>query len=133
MKNTAMKCSGALMLAFLMMSSGMFAQDEALYKNLEFRMSKVLEPSFAKNSVSIKDFGAVSDGVTVNTKAFANAIDAIVKKGGGKVIVPRGIWLTGPIQLKSNVNLHTEAGALVIFTKNFDDYPLVETSFEGLN
>jgi polygalacturonase len=53
--------------------------------------------------------------------------------GGGKVIIPRGIWLTGPIVLQSNINLHAEAGALITFSKNFDDYPLVETSFEGLN
>jgi len=46
--------------------------------------------------------------------------------------VPRGIWLTGPIVLKSNINLHTEAGALILFSKDFDDYPLVKTSFEGL-
>ncbi len=42
-------------------------------------------------------------------------------------------WLTGPIELKSNINLHAEEGALVIFSKNVQDYPLVETSFEGLN
>src|SRR5690606_21072937 len=81
----------------------------------------------------IKDFGAVADGKTVNTKAIADAIEAASSKGGGEVIIPRGIWLTGPIVLKSNINLHTEHGALVIFTKNFDDYPLVKTSFEGLN
>ncbi len=79
------------------------------------------------------DFGAIGDGVTSNTKAFSEAIDAVVKKGGGKVIIPRGVWLTGPIQLKSNINLYAEAGALIIFSKNFDDYPLIETSFEGLN
>ncbi len=129
-----MKCSwSALAFVFLMVSSSAFAQYDALYKNLEFSMLKIVEPSFANNSVSIKDFGAVADGVTLNTKAFADAIDAVVKKGGGKVIIPRGIWLTGPIVLKSNINLYTEAGALIIFSKNFDDYPLLETSFEGLN
>jgi polygalacturonase len=132
MKNTIMKCS-VVAIILLVVSSSAFAQYDALYKNLEFPMTKVVEPSFANNSVSIKDFGAVSDGITLNTKAFADAIDAVVKEGGGQVIIPRGIWLTGPIILKSNINLHTEAGALIIFSKNFDDYPLVETSFEGLN
>jgi len=104
-----------------------------LYSQLEFKMDRVVEPTFPNYSVSIKDFGAVPDGATLNTKAFAEAIDAVSKKGGGRVVIPRGIWLTGPIQLKSNINLHTEDGALVIFSKNFDDYPLVEISFEGLN
>jgi len=104
-----------------------------LYSQLEFKMDRVVEPTFPSYSVSIKDFGAVSDGTTLNTKAFADAIEAVSNKGGGSVIIPRGIWLTGPIQLKSNINLHTDDGALVIFSKNFDDYPLVEISFEGLN
>lgn len=107
--------------------------DDDLYEGLEFEMTPIAEPSFAANSVSIVDFNAVPDGATLNTKAFADAIDAVAEKGGGKVVVPRGIWLTGPITLKSNINLHTEEGALIIFSKNFDDYPLVETSFEGLN
>lgn len=104
-----------------------------IYSDLKFKMERVIEPTFPNYSVSIKDFGAVSDGSTFNTKAFADAIDAVSKKGGGKVIVPRGIWLTGPIQLKSNINLYTEEGALITFSKNYDDYPLIETSFEGLN
>lgn len=49
------------------------------------------------------------------------------------MIIPRGIWLTGPIELKSNINLHLESGALLLFSRDFDDYKLVKTSFEGLN
>jgi polygalacturonase len=104
-----------------------------IYSDLKFKMSRVVEPTFPNYSVSIKDFGAVADGTTPNTKAIADAIDAVAKKGGGKVIIPRGIWLTGPIILKNNINLYTEAGALIIFSKNYDDYPLIETSFEGLS
>lgn len=104
-----------------------------LYEGLEFKMAEVKEPVIPGNRVNIVDFGAVADGQTMNTKAFADAIDAVSKKGGGTVVIPRGIWLTGPITLKSNIELHAEAGALVVFSKNFDDYPLVETSFEGLN
>jgi polygalacturonase len=118
----------------LLVGRSLYAQTETdFYNQLEFKMDKVKEPSFPAYSVSIKDFGAIPDGSTLNTKAFADAIDAVSKKGGGKVVIPRGIWLTGPIQLKSNINLHTEAGALIIFSKNYDDYPLIETSFEGLN
>ena len=114
------------------MRSETMAQTD-LYSDLKFKMERVVEPTFPNYAVSIKDFGAVPDGSTLCTKAFADAIDAVSKKGGGKVIVPRGIWLTGPIQLKSNINLYTEEGALVTFSKNYDDYPLIETSFEGLN
>src|SRR5690606_48152 len=99
---------------------------------LEFEMPRIEEPVFADNSVNIRDFGAVNDGLTKNTQAFADAIDAVSKMGGGKVIVPRGIRLTGPIVLKSNINLHVEEGALVLFSRDFDDYPLIATSFEGL-
>ncbi len=106
---------------------------DPIYANLEFSMPRVAEPVFPNNSVGITDFGAKGDGKQLNTKAFADAIEALSKKGGGKLIIPGGIWLTGPIVLKSNINLHTEAGALVVFSRNFDHYPLVKTSFEGLD
>lgn len=104
-----------------------------LYAGLEFDMPRVQEPSFPAYSVSIADFGAVGDGLTKNTKAFEQAIAAVAAKGGGKVVIPRGMWVTGPIVLKSNINLHAEEGAMVIFSKDFNDYPLVKTSFEGLD
>ncbi|MCX6328232.1 MAG: glycosyl hydrolase family 28-related protein, partial [Bacteroidia bacterium] len=66
----------------------------------------ISEPQISDNTVSIIDFGAVSDGQTLNTKAIADAIDKVSRKGGGKVIIPRGLWLTGPIILKSNINIH---------------------------
>ncbi|MFO7658529.1 MAG: glycoside hydrolase family 28 protein [Bacteroidales bacterium] len=103
-----------------------------LYTGIEFEMDKVVEPVFPDYEVEITAFGAVAGGQNLNTKAFADAIAHVNEKGGGKVVVPRGIWLTGPVVLKSNINLHVAEGALVIFSKNFDDYPLVQTSFEGL-
>lgn len=103
------------------------------YQNIEFKMAKVQEPSIPNNTVNIKDFGAVNGGYTLNTQAFADAITAVSKKGGGKVIIPPGIWLTGPIILKSNIELHAETGALIKFSTNKDLYPIIETSFEGLN
>lgn len=104
-----------------------------LYKNLEFAMPVVSEPGFPVYTVSITDFGAVNDGQTLNTKAIADAINEVTGKGGGKVVIPRGLWLTGPIILKSNINLHIEDGALVIFSSDKVLYPLIETSFEGNN
>jgi hypothetical protein len=71
-----------------------------------FKMPTVIEPYFPDNKVYITDYGAVSDGQTLNTKAIADAIEEISKKGGGKVIIPRGLWLTGPIILKSNINIY---------------------------
>jgi polygalacturonase len=98
-----------------------------------FDMPAITEPDIPDNTVYITDFGAVNDGQTLNTKAIADAIDNVSKTGGGKVVIPRGLWLTGPIILKSNINLHVEEGALVIFSPDKELYPLIETSFEGIN
>ncbi|MEZ4883997.1 MAG: glycoside hydrolase family 28 protein [Chitinophagales bacterium] len=103
------------------------------YEGIEFEMKLVQEPSIPDNMVNIKDFGAVSGGQHLNTQAFEDAIEAVSKKGGGKVVFPPGIWLTGPIILKSNLELHAETGALIKFSTNKDLYPLIQTSFEGLN
>lgn len=109
------------------------SQAEDLYKGIEFRMPRVQEPVIPANSVSITDFGAKSGGQTLNTEAFAEAIGALSKKGGGRVVIPRGTWLTGPITLKSNIELYTEIGAMVIFSTDKNLYPVVETNFEGFN
>ena len=81
---------------------------EELYKDLPFSMPKVERPVFPDYQVSICDFGAKSNGVTLNTEAINKAIKAVHDKGGGKVVIPEGLWLTGPIDLQSNVNLHAE-------------------------
>ena len=98
-----------------------------------FTMPVIKEPVFPQNTANITDFGAVSDGQTLNTQAIADAIEEVSKKGGGKVIIPRGLWLTGPIILKSNINLYSEEGALIIFSPDKNLYPLIETGFEGQN
>jgi len=103
-----------------------------IYKDIEFDMPKVIEPTFPDYTVSIIDYGAISDGQTLNTKAFTDAINEVSEKGGGTIVIPRGLWLTGPIVLKSNINLYAEKGALVVFSTNKDLYPIIETSFEGL-
>lgn len=108
------------------------AAKAAIYDGIEFDMPEVAEPEFPDYSVNIEDFGAVGDGLTKNTEAIAKAIADVASHGGGRVVIPRGIWLTGPIVLESNINIHTEKGALVVFSDDFDDYPLIKTSFEGL-
>lgn len=88
-------------------------------------------PAFPDRKFNIADFGAVGDGKTMNTESFAKAIFACAKANGGRVIIPAGIWLTGPIRLASNINLHVEKGGLVIFSPNRSDYPLIDTWYEG--
>ena len=87
---------------------------------------------FRKDTFTIVRYGAVPDGHTLNTKSINSAIDACTAKGGGVVVVPAGLWLTGPVVLKSNVNLHLATGATLLFTKDFDQYPLVKANWEGL-
>lgn len=90
-----------------------------------FAMPAVAVPSFPDQRFSIADFGAVGDGRTLNTRAIERAITACAKAGGGHVIIPAGLWLTGPIELRSNVDLHSERGALVAFTGDHRAYPMV--------
>jgi polygalacturonase len=97
---------------------------KAYTANLPFAMPEIKAPVFPANRVSIIDFGAVADGETMNTKAINEAIRACAKKGGGTVVIPAGVWLTGPIEFESNINLSVETGALVIFSPKFEDYPM---------
>lgn len=92
----------------------------------------VKEPVFADNILNICDFGAVSDGKTLNTDAINDAINECARIGGGKVIIPKGLWLTGPIILQSNINLHLEAGALVVFTPDYQQYPIRTVDLNGV-
>jgi len=89
-------------------------------------------PKFKKDTLSIVKYGAVPDGNTLNTKSINNAIDAMAKKGGGVVLVPSGLWLTGPVVLKSNINLCLANGATLLFTKDFNEFPLVKANWEGI-
>lgn len=88
-------------------------------------------PIFPDRKVSITDYNAVPGGTVSNTVAINNAIKALSNLGGGTVIVPKGIWLTGPITLKSNINLHLEKGAFITFDKNPEEYPVILTDYEG--
>lgn len=89
-------------------------------------------PTFKKDC-NISDFGAIEGGESSNTEAFHKAITQCAQDGGGNVIVPKGTWLTGAIQLKSNINLKLEKGSVVLFSKKFDDYlPMVQTRWEGI-
>ena len=104
-----------------------------LYEDLPFEMPQVQRPQIPVREVSVADFGGVGDGVFLNTKAFADAIDALSQLGGGRVVVPTGVWHTGPITLKDNIELHIRPDAVVLFSTDRDLYPIVETVFEGLD
>lgn len=123
------------MIGLLMCSTAISASAEStyshLYEGLPFEMPVIDRPVFPANTVSLTDFGAVSDGKTLNTDAFAKAIDALSAKGGGTLNVPSGVWLTGPIIFKSNINLHLDGGALILFSPNPDHYPVIYTVYEG--
>lgn len=96
-----------------------------------FKMPDVQLPAFPDRDFVITDYGAVGNGIYINTQAIAKAIEDCSSSGGGRVIIPPGVWLTGPITLKSNVNLHLERGAVVVFSADFNHYPIVMSYFEG--
>lgn len=87
-----------------------------------FSMPPVVQPQFPQRDFRITDYGANGNGQVLNTAAFQQAIKACSDAGGGTVIVPAGQWLTGPIQLLTNVDLHLEANALIQFTKDHSQY-----------
>lgn len=88
-------------------------------------------PVFKKDTFSIVRYGAVADGVTINTKAIDAAIEDCSRKGGGVVLVPPGLWATGPIVLRSGVNLHVDRAAILQFSSDKDLYPIVSGNWEG--
>lgn len=124
--------AGALL---LVSSCGKQGGDEFayLYENLPFKMERVARPVIPDLRVSVKDFGGIGDGVTLNTEAFAKAMKHLSDKGGGHLDVPAGIWLTGPIEILSNCDLHVTPNAVIIFDPDRDLYPIIQTVFEGLD
>lgn len=112
-------------------------QAQIKYESIEveapFTMEAIRVPIFPDQDFCITEYGALQSDTTVCTQAIAQAIEACNKAGGGRVVIPAGEWLTGPIHLKSNVNLHLSEGAVVRFTDNPSDYlPAVPTSWEGM-
>lgn len=112
----------------MLISVSLFAQHDynQYYQNLPKPMPMVQTPTIPSNSVSLTDFGAIGDGTALNTLAFSKAISALTKKGGGRLIVPAGVWLTGLISLKDNIDLHLERNALIIFSPNKADLIPIE-------
>lgn len=117
----------ALILPLLAWSDGWSTQYPEIEKNIR-------QPKFPEKEFKITKYGAKPEAsAAVNQKAINKAIETCSKKGGGKVIVPEGKWLTGAITLKSGVNLVVERGATLEFVFEPELYPIVKTRWEGLD
>ncbi|MCC8087719.1 MAG: glycoside hydrolase family 28 protein [Rikenellaceae bacterium] len=109
------------------------ANYEIINVEAPFQMDPIKIFIYPDRDFNIKDYGAVEGGKVKNTQAIADAIEACSRAGGGRVIVPAGTWLTGPVHFKSNVNLHLQEDAVLRFTDDPNDYlPAVMTSWEGM-
>lgn len=115
------------------LSIAKFLKPSNFKEKYAFELPKIYLPHFKKDTFNILDYGAVADGMTLNSIAINKAIEACAQKGGGIVLVPSGSYVTGPIIMKSNINLHLAKSALVIFSSDFNQYPLVKSSFEGVD
>lgn len=93
---------------------------------------QIKAPRFRRQDFPITRYGAIADGKTKNTEAFRKAIEACNAAGGGRVVIPKGTYLTGAIYLKSNVDLHLEDSAKILFSRDPKDYPIVFTRWEGM-
>ncbi|MBL7815924.1 MAG: glycoside hydrolase family 28 protein [Saprospiraceae bacterium] len=82
----------------------------------------ILMPFIAKAQINIQDVGAKGDGITDNTKIIQRVIDSLAQKGGGKVIIPKGRFLTGTILLKTGIILHITEGGILLGSARRDDY-----------
>lgn len=106
-----------------------FAQQTSPYSWTN--LPEIIQPTFPKDTLDIRDFGAKGDGHTLNTTSINEAILSSSKRGGGVVLIPTGYWLSGPIELQSNVNLHLDENAFLQFSSDFDQYKIVEGNYEG--
>ncbi len=104
------------------------------WKQVPEILARIVSPKIPARDFVITNYGAKGDGKTDNTAAIAKAIDAAAKQGGGRVVVPAGEFLTGPIHLKSNVELHLAVeGSVLKFSTDPKKYlPVVATRFEGM-
>jgi polygalacturonase len=106
------------MAALLLMTSAQAQTKDysRYYQNLPTKVAQVSRPVIPANEISLTEVGGVGDGVTLNTEAFSKGISKLGKLGGGRLNVPQGIWLTGPIQLKDNIELHLEKNAIILMS-----------------
>ena len=139
-KISARFLSGGLVLALTFLSAGcgqqpscrLTADLDALYTDdIPFDMPRYQLPEIPDKVFCISDFGGIGDGVADNTEAFAAAVSAIAENRGGRLVVPQGIWLTGPIEFTDHMELRVERGAVLLFSKDHSLYKLIQSTFEG--
>ncbi len=80
---------------------------------------------------NVTEYGAVGDGATPDTAAIQKAVDACAAAGGGRVVVPGGVFVSGPVFLRSNIEFHLSPGAVLQGSRNFEDYPLLDIESHG--
>jgi polygalacturonase len=107
--------------------------DDSGWNKVPEILRQIVPPAFPDNDFSIIEYGAVADGKTDCSVAITAAIDACYMAGGGRVVIPEGVFLSGAIHLKSNVNLHLADEATILFSPDPENYlPVVYTRFEGV-
>jgi len=121
------------LLLCILVATDSFASPETITVAAPFPMPPIPVATFPARDFPITDFGAKEGATVLATDAFRRAIQACYDSGGGRVVVPRGRWLTGAIHLRSNVNLHLAEGAILEFSADPKDYlPAAQSSWEGM-
>ncbi|MCX6145044.1 MAG: glycosyl hydrolase family 28-related protein, partial [Ignavibacteriales bacterium] len=96
-------------------------------------LKRISPPIFPQRDFNVASFGAVGDGATDCSSAFKKAIEKCSAEGGGRVVVPKGVYLVGAIHLKSNVNLYVSKEATLRFSTDPKNYlPVVYARWEGV-
>lgn len=91
-----------------------------------------LHSTYAEQQYNVKDYGAKGDGLTLSTEAIQRTIDICAAAGGGRIIVPAGRYLTGPLFLRSNIEIEVGSGAVLLFNDDIMNTPAINGSWEGI-
>lgn len=134
MKKSILKIFSIAILLGALSPNATIAQNSAPWNEMDKIIKSITVPKFKNKDYIVTDYGAVGNGNTDCSEAIKKAIDACNKGGGGRVVIPPGKYCTGPVYIKSNVNLHLQKDAVLLFSTNPDDYlPLVQMRWEGVD
>jgi len=127
-----MKIANKLLLLSSVLLSGLNTEAQTIPKKYSWdNLPSAVKPEFKRDTFNIARYGAKPDGQTLNTTSINGAIKDCSSKGGGVVLVPEGVWLTGPVVMQNKVNLHISRSAILLFTNDFSQYPLTKGNYEG--
>lgn len=113
-----MKKITTLLASFLMAIVAVAQDYSQYYKDTPVELKQVQAVVIPATKVNIKDFGGVADGKTLNTDAIKQAIKKLTEQGGGHLVFPKGVWKTGPFSLASNLDIHLDKGATLLFSED---------------